>query len=125
MSRPAGQPEIRAILFDKDGTLLDYDATWVPINREIARFAARGESDVARELLRLGGQDPDRNTVASGSPFAVGSVEEIAELFARHLGPRAPANLLHEIDRIFQEGGANHAVLIDGVERTLNAFLFL
>ncbi len=32
--------KIRGVLFDKDGTLLDYWKTWVPINRTIAMFAA-------------------------------------------------------------------------------------
>ena len=27
---------IRGILFDKDGTIIDYWRTWVPINREAA-----------------------------------------------------------------------------------------
>ena len=31
---------IRGILFDKDGTIIDYWRTWVPINREAALYAA-------------------------------------------------------------------------------------
>ena len=32
---------IRAVLFDKDGTLLDYHRTWGPINLAAAEIAAR------------------------------------------------------------------------------------
>lgn len=35
---------IKGILFDKDGTLLDYDESWLPVNRELARIAAQGMS---------------------------------------------------------------------------------
>ena len=46
---------ITGILFDKDGTLLDYVKSWVPVNYELARIAARGDDDLARVLLRAGG----------------------------------------------------------------------
>ena len=49
---------IRAILFDKDGTIIDYWKTWVPINREVALFAAGGDPLLADELLCAGGHDP-------------------------------------------------------------------
>lgn len=105
---------VRAILFDKDGTIIDYWATWLPINREVALFAARGDAALADTLLRAGGQDPKLNTVAPGTPLAAGSVEEIAEVFAAELGQRTPPRLAHEIDRIFQEGGARFSALIAG-----------
>ena len=36
--------DIAAILFDKDGTLIGYDASWGPVNRELAAIAARGDA---------------------------------------------------------------------------------
>ena len=35
---------LRAILFDKDGTLLDYEASWGPINVAAADLAARSDA---------------------------------------------------------------------------------
>ena len=43
-------PAIRAILFDKDGTLLDYAASWTPVNAAAVRLAARGEGDLAARI---------------------------------------------------------------------------
>lgn len=110
---------IRGILFDKDGTLLDYRKTWVPINREAALFAAGGDTTLADELLRHGGHDPATDRVASGSVLAVGSHDEIAAAFAAKLGARTPASLAKKIELIFREGGAKHSVLIEGVREVI------
>lgn len=107
--------KIRGILFDKDGTLLDYWKTWVPINRNIAVFAAGGDTRLAAELLRAGGHDPETNLLTPGTVLAAGSVDEIADVFAGVLKERAPRDLAVHIDRLFREGGAKHSVLIDGV----------
>ena len=45
----APQLKISAILFDKDGTLLDYHLSWQPINARAALWAAAG--DPIREAL--------------------------------------------------------------------------
>jgi phosphoglycolate phosphatase len=114
------RPPIRAILFDKDGTLLDYWKTWVPINREIAAFAARGDQALANELLRLGGQDPETGHIEPNSLLASAGVDEIAEVFSAHLGARTPPQLYQNIAGIFRDGGARTSVLIDGVRDALS-----
>ena len=84
---------IRGILFDKDGTVIDYWRTWVPINREVALYAARGDKALADELLRLGGHDPATDRVTPGSPLAAGDFLDIAEAFAAHpAGRRRPVS---------------------------------
>lgn len=105
---------IRGILFDKDGTIIDYTRTWLPINREVALFAAGGDASLAERLLAAGGHDPLTDAVTPGSPLAAGSLEDIAEVFAACLGDRVPDDLATGIDRIFREGGARHSHLIDG-----------
>jgi tetraacyldisaccharide 4'-kinase len=50
--------KISAILFDKDGTLLDFDKSWQPVNRKAALFAARGDQTLADHLMRVCGMDP-------------------------------------------------------------------
>jgi len=111
---------IRGVLLDKDGTILDYEKTWLPINRQIAMAAAGGDLRLANELLREGGQDPVTNRIIPGSPFAAGTVDEIAACFSAILGPSTPAGLASEIDAIFARGGAETAVLIDGVAEAID-----
>jgi phosphoglycolate phosphatase len=112
---------IRGILLDKDGTILDFQRTWVPINREAALHAAGGDRPLADELLALGGHDPATDVVAPGTVLASGSIDDIAGAFASRLGPRAPPRLAAEIDRIFREGGARHSVLIEGAVEAMAA----
>jgi phosphoglycolate phosphatase len=110
---------IRGVLFDKDGTILDYWATWVPINRRAALWAAGGSETLAAELLRLGGHDPLTDRVAPGTPLAAGDFLDIAQAFAAHPDVGAAGELAADIERIFCEGGAAHSVLIDGAREAL------
>jgi phosphoglycolate phosphatase len=106
---------LEGLLFDKDGTILDFYKTWVPINRDLALDAAHGDVRLARELLRSGGHDPDTDKIAPGAILGASSVEAIADCFAGILGNRAPKDLLSLIAQHFRDGGAKYAVAIDGV----------
>jgi phosphoglycolate phosphatase len=110
---------IRGVLLDKDGTIIDYWKTWVPINRKVALHVAGGNRALADELLRLGGHDPATDRVTPGTPLAAGGVADIAEAFAAHPQVAAASAIAAGIERIFREGGAEHSVLIDGVRETL------
>jgi phosphoglycolate phosphatase len=110
---------IRGVLLDKDGTILDFARTWVPINREAAMLAAEGDTCLADELLALGGQDPMTGRIVPGSVLAAGTHIEVASVFARRLGTLAPLDLADSIERCFREGGARHAVAIPGVADAL------
>jgi phosphoglycolate phosphatase len=110
---------IRGILFDKDGTIIDYWRTWVPINREVALYAARGDTALAAELLQLGGHNPATDRITPGSPLAAGDFLDIAEAFAAHPKVAPAGQLVAGIERIFCAGGAQHSQLIDGARATL------
>jgi phosphoglycolate phosphatase len=113
--------KIAGLLFDKDGTIIDFYKTWVPINRDMALEAAGGDLELARQLLRAGGHDPDTDIIAPSAALAASSVEAIADCFALTLKHRAPADLLAIITRNFRDGGAKYAVLIDGVAERVKA----
>lgn len=110
---------MRAILFDKDGTIIDYWRTWLPINEKVAMFAAGGDGKLAAELLTLAGQDPATGRITPGSPLAAGGIGDIAAAFAIHPAVSSAAALEPGIDRIFAEGGAAHSVLIPQARETL------
>jgi phosphoglycolate phosphatase len=110
---------IRGILFDKDGTIIDYWRTWVPINRAAALYAAGGDAAVADVLLRLGGHDPATDCITPGSPLAAGDALDVAAAFASHPGIAPADRLVAGIDRIFCAGGAQRSALISGADDTL------
>jgi phosphoglycolate phosphatase len=110
---------IGGILFDKDGTLIDYWRTWVPINRKAALYAAGGDSRLADELLCLGGHDPATDRVRPGTPLAAGDFDDIARAFASHPDVPAASELALGIERVYLAGGATHSALLDGAMTTL------
>jgi phosphoglycolate phosphatase len=58
---------IKGVLFDKDGTLLDYFETWMPVNRELSLAVADGDEALAQRLLVAIGYDPEQGLVRPGS----------------------------------------------------------
>jgi len=114
---------IKGILFDKDGTLLDYDRTWMPVNWQVARTLAGGEEDLALRLLTEAGYSPDEDRVLSGSPLAAGNTLEIAALFGEIMGSSDIEAMTAEMDRLFTEGGRSGAVAVDGLVAALDGLL--
>lgn len=95
------RPDIRGVLFDKDGTLLHFEESWGRTNRSAALLAAGGEQGLAQQLLVAAGVDPDTGKTRSGSVLAAGNSSEIAELWAA-VGARLPeTQLVAELDGLF------------------------
>ena len=109
----------RGVLFDKDGTLLDYYATWMPVNWRVARAASGGDPALAERLLTAGGYDRGSGRIAAGSPLAAGNTRQIARLFAEQLPGRGLEDLILQIDAIFVEAGRQGAVAVPGLGATL------
>ena len=72
---------IRGVLFDKDGTLVDFNATWSAIARQLAMRAAEGDTQRADALLTLSGYDLLSGRFLADSVFAAGTNAEVVELW--------------------------------------------
>ena len=81
---------IRAVLFDKDGTLLDYHRTWVPTNRLVAQRIAGPNPNHIEQLLAIAGHEPQTNTVAPNCALAAGSAFDVARVSRRAVDRRVP-----------------------------------
>lgn len=95
------KPQIAGILFDKDGTLLDFDASWGPVNRDVALMAADGDQALADHLLLVCGMDPVSGEIAPDSLFAAGNTIEIAEGMINAGSPFMVEALVPKIDDCF------------------------
>jgi phosphoglycolate phosphatase len=83
--------QARGVLFDKDGTLVDFEATWRPVYAAVSLAAAGGDAVLAQQLLEDAGQGPD-GCIDPRSALACGTLDEIWEIW-RHRGPLDTAAL--------------------------------
>lgn len=104
--------DIRGVLFDKDGTLIDYHRTWTSINIRAAEHASGGDEALRDRLLEIGGQDPATRRVRGGSLLAASNTQEIAAAW-RQAGSPDDGGLVPALDRIFTEGAAGAAPVCD------------
>ena len=104
---------LRGVLFDKDGTLVDYALTWQPINRRAGECAARGDRALYEALMRKLGGDPETGRAATGSLLAFGNTAQIARAFVAAGAPWTHFELTKALDAIFLAGAAGAAPVCD------------
>ena len=112
---------IRAVVFDKDGTLIDFDRTWFSVSWTLAKRSADGDEDHARLLLDLGGYDWNAQRFRANSVIAAGTVEDIVSLWHPDLGEAGMRVLVDDFNQFAAEEGARSAVAIEGLHETLVA----
>jgi phosphoglycolate phosphatase len=100
---------IRAVLFDKDGTLFDFYATWVPVYEGLARDVAGGDPQMAARLLNVAGRDPATGRIHPESILGAGTLAELAALWAREAGIVDGAALRRRIEEQAKHESTRHA----------------
>ncbi len=104
---------IRAVLFDKDGTLLDYHRTWGPINLAAAELAADGDAALAERLLDIGGMDRTSMITRAGSLLAAAHTREIAEAWVTAGSPLELTDLAARLDALFTASATGSVPVCD------------
>jgi phosphoglycolate phosphatase len=107
--------EIRAILFDKDGTLIDYRASWLGANRAAARdlSAAVGRAPAfADELLRRLGYEPAEDRFVEDSPLLWASNAQIAALWSGQPELSGLNDVFERVERQFSDLEAHPPVAV-------------
>jgi len=107
---------LRGLLFDKDGTLLDFHQTWMPFYRSVVTFAAHGDASLAERLLVSGGYDPATGRIRANTPMAAGTPKEIAASFAEVMKRPANAEIAGEIERLLHDGTFASVLVPDAVD---------
>ncbi len=112
---------IKGILFDKDGTLVDFNATWSVVADLMAMEAAGGDRAKADELLSAAGLDFEAKRFRPDSIFAAGTNMDVVELWFPCLSSAGQKDALQRFDRITSEQGSAMAVPLPGMAETLAA----
>jgi phosphoglycolate phosphatase len=88
---PAAASSIRGIAFDKDGTLIDFEKTWVPTLLGSAKALADtvGRGEMADAMLDSVGRDPVTGRITPGSQLASGTTDVVAAHW-REIVPELP-----------------------------------
>lgn len=105
---------IRGILFDKDGTLVDFHRTWHAIGDALALEAAGGDRGRADALMDLAGYDFSAGRFRSDSVFAAGTNADIVALWYPALPLAERAARVKHFDRVTAAEGARSAVALPG-----------
>ena len=110
---------IRGVLFDKDGTLVDFEATWAILARKMALLAADGDAARADILLEQSGLDLATNRFRADSIFAAGTNADVVELWHPHLDGPELAATVERFDRWTAVEASKSAVPLPGIESAL------
>lgn len=115
---------IAGVVFDKDGTLFDFERTFAPACAGVVRQLAGGDAALAMAMAQAVGFDLAVELFARDSVVIAGTAVDLAAAWAPLLDLPADADavgLAGRIDALFREQTAATAVLFDGVAATLAA----
>lgn len=101
---PARGP-IRALLFDKDGTLFDFEKTWAPFALRVVEQLGAGEPRRMRALADAIGVDLGDGRFTPHSPVIAGSTRDVVAALLSHLPEWRGEDLALWLDREAQSVG--------------------
>ncbi len=96
---------VRAVLFDKDGTLFDFQATWSPFAAMMLDQLGGRDPERRGRLARAIGFDEGAGRFLPESKVIAGTGREAAELVAAYLPPPAPP--LDQLEALIKEAAAS------------------
>jgi phosphoglycolate phosphatase len=96
---------LRGILLDKDGTLIDFDATWGPAAYRAMGVLAEGDRGRLEALMRVSQFVETERRFLPTSPLVAGSSAHYGPLWAEALGRPATDGFFGEMDELFRVFG--------------------
>jgi phosphoglycolate phosphatase len=111
---------IRAILFDKDGTLVDFQRTFGPATQAVMRHLAGGDRAAYQRLVAASRFVEDGQRFLPDSPLIAEPTSVYGALWAVALGRPANTALFAEIDRLLCDATTRHLAAIGDPKALLN-----
>lgn len=96
---------LKGLLFDKDGTLIDFDATWGPAVEAVMRHLAAGDRGRLARLMEVSHFLEDERRFLPSSPLVAGSTQAFAPDWAEALGRVPDAAFCAEVDGLLGRHG--------------------
>ena len=111
--RPATLPNtVRAILFDKDGTLVDFQRSWAPAAQAVMQHLADGDRAAYQRLVAASRFLEAEQRFLPDSPLIAEPTSIYGALWATALGRPANTAFFAEIDRLLCEATTRHLAAI-------------
>lgn len=102
--------KVQGLLFDKDGTLFDFRATWGGWTRRLIDDLSSGTPALATQLAQVLGYDLQSGDFAPESPVIALTTAEIRDLLLPHLSGADPGRLLARMNMLALENDMAEAV---------------
>jgi phosphoglycolate phosphatase len=93
-------PRLKGVLFDKDGTLIDFQLTWGPAIHTVIHILAKGDAAKLKAQAECLHFDIERRRFRATSPIIAGATSQYGPLWAKALGREDFPALRVEIDAI-------------------------
>jgi phosphoglycolate phosphatase len=114
---------IKGILFDKDGTLIDFMASWMPAIIEAANYFARDDQTTVNQMLEASGYDLGTHTIRAGSILAAANNALIAECWSECLTIDADCEMLNKLNEIFQHHNQHSSIPVTDLHSLFNELI--
>ena len=111
---------IRAILFDKDGTLVDFQRTWGPATHTVLTKLSNGDSAIFDRLCAVSLYDAIERRLLPGSPVVIETTYGYGKLWAEVLGVPLNPEFVDRIDGMYFQTTLDDLTPIGDVKALLN-----
>lgn len=108
--------QYKAIVFDKDGTLIDFHRSWLPVYQYAALEFSGNDPTLAHDLLVKHGYDPNSQRFLGGSLLAAGNNDEIAKAWSALLPGEVDSQ---DLNRVFQHQITQSAKAVTQLKHTV------
>ena len=112
---------IRAILFDKDGTLVDFQRTWGPATHTVMSKLCNGDAAAFERLAAVSLYDPSERLLLPGSPVVIETTYGYGKLWAQALGVAVTPEFIDRIDALFFQETLDHLTPMGNAKALLHS----